>query len=103
MNALKERYKHLPEVQRIDRCISKLSIMLVCMCTCILVFYGCLPWSILFFRHRHLPKPIYKAAKLRRMVYDAEKKREDRKRAHSAPGAVPHPPARKKRIVAEIE
>lgn len=71
-NALKERYKHLPEIQRIDR-------------------------------HRHLPKPIYKAAKLRRTVYDAEKKREDRKRAHSAPGAVPHPPARKKRIVAELE
>lgn len=57
----------------------------------------------IIFRHRHLPKPIYKAAKLRRTVYDAERKREDRKRAHSAPGAVPHPPARKKRIVAEIE
>ena len=54
-------------------------------------------------RHRHVPKPIYKAAKLRRTVYDAEKKRDDRKRAHSAPGAVPHQPARKKRIVAEVE
>lgn len=72
MNALKERYKHLPEVQRIDR-------------------------------HRHLPKPIYKATKLRQTVYDADKKREDRKRAHSAPGAVPHLPARKKHIVAELE
>lgn len=72
MNALKERYKHMPEIQRIDR-------------------------------HRHLPKPIYKAAKLRRTVYDAEKKREDRKRSHSAAGAVPHLPARKKRIVAELE
>lgn len=56
-----------------------------------------------FSRHRHVPKAIYKAAKLRRTVYDAEKKRDDRKRAHSAPGAVPHQPARKKRIIAEVE
>lgn len=72
MNALKERYKHLPEIKRVDR-------------------------------HRHLPKPIYKAATLRRTVYEAGKKREDRKRLHSAPGAVPYLAARKKRIVAELE
>ncbi|KAH7445269.1 hypothetical protein KP509_02G115500 [Ceratopteris richardii] len=65
--------------------------------------YKHLPEILRIGRHRHLPKPVYKAAKLRRTVYDAEKKREDRKRAHSAPGSVPHPPLRKKRIVAELE
>ncbi|KAL2650837.1 hypothetical protein R1flu_018965 [Riccia fluitans] len=72
LESVKERYKHLPEIKRIDR-------------------------------YRHLPKPVYKAGKLRQTVYDADKKREDRKRAHSAPGSVPHTSARKKRIVAVVE
>eukprot|EP00246_Nothoceros_aenigmaticus_P003399 TRINITY_DN14548_c0_g1_i1.p1 TRINITY_DN14548_c0_g1~~TRINITY_DN14548_c0_g1_i1.p1 ORF type:complete len:453 (-),score=56.93 TRINITY_DN14548_c0_g1_i1:44-1402(-) len=72
LTAVKERYKHLPDIKRIDR-------------------------------HRHLPKAIYKAGKLRHTVQDAARKRETRKRAHSGPGAVPHKAARKKRIVAELE
>ncbi|KAL4199710.1 hypothetical protein AMTRI_Chr03g52570 [Amborella trichopoda] len=72
LDAVKERFKHLPEVKRIVR-------------------------------HRHLPKPIYKAASLRRTMADAEKKKEERKRAHSAPGTVVTVPLRKRRIVSEIE
>jgi WD repeat and SOF domain-containing protein 1 len=72
LSAVKERYKHLPEISRIDR-------------------------------YRHLPKPVYKATKVRHASDDAERKRASRKRAHSAPGSIPHTPARKKRIVAELE
>eukprot|EP00850_Spirogloea_muscicola_P001144 SM000004S15014 [mRNA] locus=s4:716811:720366:- [translate_table: standard] len=72
MEAIKNRYKHLPEIKRIDR-------------------------------HRHLPKPIYKVEKLRHTMRDAERAKDARRREHSAPGSVPHPPARKKRIVAELE
>ncbi|CAM6094942.1 unnamed protein product [Calypogeia fissa] len=72
LNAVKDRYSHLPELKRIER-------------------------------HRHLPKPIYKAGKLRQNVQDAESKRVSRKRAHSAPGVVPHVSVRKKRIVKELE
>ncbi|KAJ7552676.1 hypothetical protein O6H91_06G118500 [Diphasiastrum complanatum] len=72
LKAVKERFKHLPEIKRIDR-------------------------------HRHLPKPIYKADKLRQTLIEAERKKEHRKRAHSAPGSVPLIPARRKRIVTELE
>ncbi|XP_047307631.1 DDB1- and CUL4-associated factor 13 [Impatiens glandulifera] len=72
MEAVKSRYKHLPEVKRIVR-------------------------------HRHLPKPIYKASALRRMMSDAQRKKDDRRRAHSAPGTVVNKPLRKRRIVKELE
>ncbi|KAG8641350.1 DDB1- and CUL4-associated factor 13 isoform X2 [Manihot esculenta] len=70
--ALKNRYKHLPEVKRIVR-------------------------------HRHLPKPIYKAAALRRTVTEAERRKEERRKAHSAPGSVVTEPLRKRRIIKEEE
>lgn len=54
-------------------------------------------------RHHHVPKPIYKARKLRQTQQDAEKKKESHRRAHSAPGLVPHSSIRKKRIVGEVE
>lgn len=72
LDAVKERFKHIPEIKRIER-------------------------------HRHLPKPIYKAALLRHTVNAAAKRKEDRKRAHSAPGSVVTAPLRKKRIVAQLE
>lgn len=56
-----------------------------------------------FLRHRHLPKPIYKAASLRRVMADAERRKEDRRRAHSAPGSRPKEAFRKKRIIQELE
>ncbi|KAL7000454.1 hypothetical protein U1Q18_001604, partial [Sarracenia purpurea var. burkii] len=72
LEAVKNRYKHLPEVKRIVR-------------------------------HRHLPKPIYKASALRRIMIEAERKKEERRRAHSAPGSMPREPLRKRRIIKEVE
>ncbi|KAG0500231.1 hypothetical protein HPP92_000303 [Vanilla planifolia] len=72
LDAVKERYKHLPEVKRIVR-------------------------------HRHLPKPVYKAANLRRTMIEAERRKEERRRAHSAPGSLPAQPLRKRRIIKEEE
>ncbi|CAL4952629.1 unnamed protein product [Urochloa decumbens] len=72
LDAVKERYKHLPEVKRIVR-------------------------------HRHLPKPIYKAANLRRTMIEAENRKEERRRKHSAPGSMPVQPFRKRRIIKEVE
>ena len=54
-------------------------------------------------RHRHLPKPVFKAAKLRTEMQEAERRKSQRRAAHAAPGAEPRVPARKKRIVAEVE
>ncbi|KAL8468765.1 hypothetical protein ACS0TY_031823 [Phlomoides rotata] len=72
MEAVKNRYKHLPEVKRIVR-------------------------------HRHLPRAIYKAASLRRLMTEAQRKKDERRRAHSAPGSIPMKPLRKRRIIQEIE
>ncbi|ONK66690.1 uncharacterized protein A4U43_C06F10960 [Asparagus officinalis] len=71
-DAVKERYKHLPEVKRIVK-------------------------------HRHLPKPIYKAANLRRTMIEAENRKEAKRRAHSAPGSIKIQPFRKRRIIKEEE
>ncbi|KAI9391768.1 hypothetical protein POPTR_007G137300v4 [Populus trichocarpa] len=70
--ALKTRYKHLPEVKRIVR-------------------------------HRHLPKPIYKAGVLRRVMIEAERRKDHRRKAHSAPGSIVTEPMRKRRIIKEVE
>ncbi|KAJ0112782.1 hypothetical protein Patl1_02324 [Pistacia atlantica] len=70
--AVKNRYKHLPDVKRIVR-------------------------------HRHLPKPIYKAAALRRTMIEAERRKAERRKAHSAPGSIVTEPLRKKRIIKEVE
>ncbi|KAJ3687894.1 hypothetical protein LUZ61_017058 [Rhynchospora tenuis] len=69
-DALKARFKHLPEIRRIVK-------------------------------HRHLPKPVYKAAILRRTVTEAENRKEQRRQAHSAPGSSSRKPFRKRRIVKE--
>lgn len=50
-----------------------------------------------------MPKPIYKASALRRIMIDAERRKEERRRAHSAPGSMPKESVRKRRIVKEIE
>lgn len=54
-------------------------------------------------RHRHLPAAIYKAKKLRRSMEDAASKRLHNKISHSAPGAVEIKPARKKKVISELE
>jgi WD repeat and SOF domain-containing protein 1 len=54
-------------------------------------------------RHRHLPAAIYKTAKARHAVQDADKRKLSRRVAHSAPGSVALKPERKKKIVGEVE
>lgn len=54
-------------------------------------------------RHRHLPTPIYKAAKVRRTHTESERQKTKNRIKHSAPGAVVVKPARKKKIVAQQE
>ncbi|KAH7536760.1 hypothetical protein FEM48_Zijuj03G0020700 [Ziziphus jujuba var. spinosa] len=70
--AVKNRYKHLPEVKRIVR-------------------------------HRHLPKPIFKAAALRRTMTEAQRRKEERRKKHSAPGSTTTEPLRKRRILKVVE
>lgn len=62
----------------------------------------CYSW-LRCYRHRHLPKPIYKAASLRRIMTDAQRKKDERRRAHSAPGSIVNKPLRKRRIIKEVE
>lgn len=54
-------------------------------------------------RHRHLPAAIYKAGKTRRHVQDADKRKLERRIAHSKPGSITVKPDRKKKIIAEVE
>ncbi|KHN20896.1 DDB1- and CUL4-associated factor 13 [Glycine soja] len=70
--AIKKRYKHLPEVNRIAR-------------------------------HRHLPRPIFKASALMRVMADAKRRKEEKRKAHSAPGSITTQPLRRRRIIKEVE
>jgi WD repeat and SOF domain-containing protein 1 len=56
-------------------------------------------------RNHHVPKAIHKAQKLRRVMTDSETRKKKRRVEHSAPGAEKKEfkPARKERIVAEVE
>ncbi|XP_009761693.1 uncharacterized protein LOC107809218 [Nicotiana tabacum] len=54
-------------------------------------------------RHRHLPKPIYKATKQVREMTESERRRAERRKAHSAPGSIQNEPLRTSRIIKEIE
>ena len=54
-------------------------------------------------RHRNLPAPIYKAAKQRRVIVDADRRKLQRRMAHSKPGSIKVKPERKKKILAEVE
>ncbi|KAH1211931.1 DDB1- and CUL4-associated factor 13 [Glycine max] len=70
--AIKKRYKHLPEVNRIAR-------------------------------HRHLPRPIFKASALMCVMADAKRRKEEKRKAHSAPGSITTQPLRRRRIIKEVE
>lgn len=54
-------------------------------------------------RHRHLPKPIFKAAALRRTMTEAQRRKEERRKKHSAPGSITTEPLRKRRILKVAE
>ncbi|CAH8359964.1 unnamed protein product [Eruca vesicaria subsp. sativa] len=70
--AVKNRYKHLPEIKRIVR-------------------------------HRHLPKPIYKAIGESRVMNDSKRRKMERTKSHSAPGTVVIQPHRRRRIIKQVE
>tara|TARA_Y100000746_G_scaffold143428_1_gene122677 strand:+ start:154 stop:495 length:342 start_codon:yes stop_codon:yes gene_type:complete len=73
-DALKDRFKHMPEIKRITR-------------------------------HQHVPKAIHKAQKIRRVVEAAERTKKANRVAHGDGNisVKEYKPARKGRIVAEIE
>ena len=54
-------------------------------------------------RHRHLPAPLYKAAKQRRVIVDSDSRKLQRRIAHSKPGSITVKAERKKKILAEVE
>lgn len=54
-------------------------------------------------RHRHLPAALYKATKMRRTMEDSERRKNNNRIAHSAPGAIKVKAARKKKVVTELE
>ena len=72
--SLKDRFKHMPEIRRIAN-------------------------------HHHVPKAIHKQTKIRRTMQDAETRKARRRVAHAAPGAEKDEfkPARKKKIIAQVE
>lgn len=54
-------------------------------------------------RHRHLPKHVYNERKLKRIMLDSRKRKEDNRRTHSKPGSVPIIPEKEKHVVREEE
>lgn len=54
-------------------------------------------------RHRHLPKHVYNERKLKRVMLDARKRKEDRRRANSRPGSVKIVQEKDKHVIREEE
>ena len=54
-------------------------------------------------RHRHVPKVIYKAAKEKRIILEAQRRKRENVIRHSKPGSVKNVPERKKHIVSVIK
>lgn len=50
-------------------------------------------------KHRHIPKVVYKQNKETKIMVDSRARKEENLRLHSAPGAVPNVPERKKHTV----
>jgi WD repeat and SOF domain-containing protein 1 len=53
-------------------------------------------------RHRHLPKAVLKASRLKGIIKASKQRKDSNVRKHSKPGALPYVAERKKNIVAEI-
>lgn len=54
-------------------------------------------------RHRHLPKHVYNERKLKRIMLDSRRRKENNRRAHSKPGSVPIIPEKEKNVIREEE
>ena len=65
--------------------------------------YGHMPEIKRITRHRHLPKSIYKTGQLRRTVQESERRKQQNRIKHSAPGSIQVKPQRKKKIVTRLE
>ena len=52
-------------------------------------------------RSRHIPKPVYKAAQLKRTMLEAQRVKEERRRKHTRAGESKPKAERKKVVVAE--
>ena len=52
-------------------------------------------------RSRHIPKPVYKAAALKRTMLEAQRVKEERRRKHTRAGESKPKPERKKVVIAE--
>jgi WD repeat and SOF domain-containing protein 1 len=61
--------------------------------------YGHLPEIKRISRHRYLPKAIDNARKKKHVMVQSAKRKEENRRKHSKPGAVPHVSEKKKHIV----
>lgn len=54
-------------------------------------------------RHRHLPKHVYNERKLKRIMLESRKRKEDNRRKHSKPGSVPVVSEKDKHVIREEE
>jgi WD repeat and SOF domain-containing protein 1 len=54
-------------------------------------------------RHRHIPKPLYKAAQKKKTMLESIHRKEENERKHTKPGTMPHKGERKKHIVKVAE
>lgn len=53
------------------------------------------------YRSRHIPRPVYQAAKLKRTMLEAQRVKEERRRKHTRAGEAKPKAERKKLVVAE--
>lgn len=56
---------------------------------------------VILLRTRHIPRPVYKAAELKRTMLDAQRVKEERRRKHTRAGESKPKAERKKIVVAE--
>lgn len=54
-------------------------------------------------RHRNVPTAVHKASSLRRKMQESQRRKRQNVEAHSAPGSIKHTPARKERVLAQVE
>ena len=93
--SLKERWKMDAQVGKVSRCvISPGSASHI---------FGHLTGDarLSICRSRHIPKPVYKAAQLKRTMLDARRVKEERRRKHTRAGESKPAAERKKVVIAE--
>ena len=88
-DSLKERWKNDKEVNKVIRWVGHF-------------FYIMYSQMLTYiFRTRHLPKPVYKAASLKRTMLEARRVKEERRRKHTRAGESKPKAAKQKFVLAE--